>query len=271
MSSDLLREGGPHRIKKTGTDEYSLSISLPTDSDGRIARECPDESCSPGFFRVTPSTSVTEGQEIVFCPYCRREGDPSDYTTGEQIRYAKDIAISEAHDGIQGMLKDSLGLDSRGKKCISGGGLVDITMELVPSQRPPVRRPYADILRRDVICPSCGLDCSVYGLATWCSGCGLDIFTTHVMGEIGVVRTILADVPRRGEAFGPRIAAGDIENALEDLVSIFEATLKYEIRRHLRNAGESKDDLEKRMGRLGSRLQSVRNAIGILPKECGIV
>ena len=269
MSSDLFREGGPHKIRKTGSDQHTFSISIPKDADGRIARECPDKNCSPGMFKVTPGTRVTDGQEIVFCPYCRGEAEPSDYTTQEQIRYAKDIAMSEAHDGINRMLKKSLGLDSRGKRSF-GGDLLKIDMELKQSRKPPVRRPYADLLRRDVLCPACGLDHSVYVLATWCSDCGQDIFTTHVLGEIGVVHTILSDVPRREDAFGVRIAASDIENALEDLVSIFEATLKYEIRRYATGNGVSRDEVDKQMGRLGSRLQSVRNAIEILPKQCGI-
>jgi len=270
MSDDLFREGGPHRIKKTGRDQHTFSITLPVDADGRIARECPDDDCSPGEFKVTPGTGVTDGQEIVYCPYCRGEAEPSDYTTKEQIRYAKDIAMSEAHDGIQRMLKKTLKLDGRGKRKLTSGGLIDISMELKPSRKPHVRRPFADTLRRDVVCPSCTLDHSVFGLATWCSDCGDDIFTTHVLGEIDVVRIILGDVPRREQAFGARIAASDIENALEDLVSIFEATLKIEIRRHNRNAGESEEDLEKRMKKIGSRLQSVRNAIDILPNNCGI-
>lgn len=268
--AELFKEGGPHKIRKTGRDQHTFSISLPADRDGRIARECPNAGCSPGEFKVTPGTGVTTGQEVVYCPYCHGEAEPSDYSTKEQIRYVKDIAVSEAHDGIHRMLKSSLGLDSRGKRKLSSGGLVDVSMELKPSRKPHVRRPFAEVLRRDVVCPCCTLDHSVYGLATWCSDCGSDIFSTHILGEIQVVRTILGDVPRREEAFGPRIAAKDIENALEDLVSIFEATLKYEIRRHARSIGESDSEVEGRMKKIGSRLQSMRNAEQLLPTYCGV-
>ena len=270
MSRDLFKVGGPHRIKKTGRDRHTFSISIAEDSDGRIARECPDNDCSPGEFKVTPGTGITDGQDVVYCPYCRGEAEPSDYTTKEQIRYAKDIVTNEATQGVERRLKDALGLDSRGKRSLTSGGLIDISMEMKPSRTKHVRRPYAEVLRRDVICPNCTLDHSVYGLATWCSDCGHDIFTTHVLGEIRVVRTILSDVPRRLECFGPRIAANDIENALEDLVSIFEATLRREIRRHAKENGETDDKIEQQMKRIGSRLQSVRNAIEILPKNCPV-
>lgn len=270
MSHGLFNEGGPHRIRKTGSDEHTFSISLPEDEDGRIARECPDERCSPGEFKVTPGTSIADGQDVVYCPYCRGAAEPSDYSTKDQIRYAEDIVANEAVQGVENMLMDALGLDSRGKRMLASGGLIDISMEMKPPHKKHVRRPYADILRRDVVCPNCALDHSVYGLATWCSDCGHDIFTTHILGEIGVVRTILDDLPHRHESFGPRIAAKDIENALEDLVSIFEASLRREIRRYAKESGEPTERIEKRMKSVGSRLQSVRQAIDILPFNCGI-
>ena len=270
MSDDIFRQGGPHQIRKTGQHEHTLSITIPTDRDGRVARECPNDECSPGEFKITPGTGITDEQEKVYCPYCRGENEPSDYSTKEQMRYVKDVALSEAHEGIQKMIGKSLGLDSRGKRKFGSGGMLDISMEMKPSRKPHVRKPYSETLRRDVICPSCTLDHSVYGLATWCSDCGCDIFSSHVLGEINVVKAILGDVPRREKDLGARVAANDVENALEDLVSIFEATLKYEVRRYSQEQGLSEEDLGKKMGRIGSKLQSVRMAQEILPKHCGL-
>lgn len=269
MSDDIFRRGGPHQIRKTGPHEHSFSISIPTDRDGRIARECPDEVCCPGEFKITLGTGLTEEQTVAYCPYCRGENEPSDYSTKAQIQYAEDIMLSEAHDGIHKMINKSLGLDSRGRRNFGSGGLLDISMEMKPSQKPRVRKPYSESLRRDLICPNCSLDHSVYGLATWCPDCGADIFSTHIWGEIEVVRAILSDVPRREDSLGARVATADMENALEDLVSIFEASLKYEVRRYSQDQGESEEALEKRMKKIGSKLQSVRMAQEILPKQCG--
>jgi len=141
MSNRLFREGGPHRIRHTGGDTYEMRVSIPTDDEGRTARECPDEACSPGYFKVKGGTGITEGQEIAFCPYCRHEGDPSDYYTKEQVRYAKDVAEREAMNGVEDMLKDALGLGSTGKRKL-GGGLLSIEMSMQPFQKPPVRRPF---------------------------------------------------------------------------------------------------------------------------------
>ena len=38
----LFKEGGEHRIEYLGDDQYRMNISIPTDEDGRMARECPD-------------------------------------------------------------------------------------------------------------------------------------------------------------------------------------------------------------------------------------
>jgi hypothetical protein len=132
-----------------------------------------------------------------------------------------------------------------------------------------VWRPHEDILQRDLICPHCTLDHSVYGLAVWCPDCGKDIFTTHIHGEIRVIEAIIGDVDRRRQELGARVAARDLENALEDLVSIFEAALKFEIRRYLKAKGNNSDQIDAAMKKIGSRLQSVSNAVSIIPEFCG--
>lgn len=266
MSTELFTEGGPHKIRRTGRDAYEMSVSLPKDQDGRTGRECPRDGCSPGYFKVKGGTGI-QNQPEAFCPYCRAAGKPSDFATKEQVRYAKDIVAAQAHEGIERMLKDSLGLDSRGKRQLVGG-LINVSIEMKPSPKQQPWRPWEDVLKRDVVCPGCGLDHSVYGLAVWCSDCGGDIFSTHFLGEINVIRAMLADVDRRHELLGERVAAKDVENALEDLVSIFEATLKIELRRFMRSQGISDSEVDAKMRRIGSRMQSVANAEAIVPEHC---
>lgn len=127
MSTELFREGGPHKIRRTGRDAYEMSISLPKDQEGRTGRECPRAGCSAGYFKVKAGTGI-QNQPEAFCPYCRTAGKPSDFATKEQVRYAKDIAAAQAHEGIERMLKDSLGLDSRGKRQLVGG-LINVSIE----------------------------------------------------------------------------------------------------------------------------------------------
>lgn len=100
MSNQIFREGGPHHIKRVGHDKYRMTVTIPKDEDGRVARKCPDGECSPGYFTVKTGTGILDGQDVAYCPYCRRSADPSDFTTREQVRYATDLALKEAHEGF---------------------------------------------------------------------------------------------------------------------------------------------------------------------------
>lgn len=255
MTKRSFREGGLHNIKSLGNDQYQMSITMPEDDDGRVARECPNSLCSPAYFKVTPGTGITGGQDVVYCPYCRHEAEPSDFTTQEQIRYAKDIALREAQGAIDDMIKDALGLGPSRKRKM-GGGFISIEMSYKPSTQRHVRRPYEDEVRRDVVCPHCTLDQTVFGLATWCSDCGKDIFLTHVSAEIAVTQSMLKDVGRREQDLGKRVAAKDLENCLEDAVSIFEASVKALVRRALTERGDDPASVDSQMKKIGSSFQS---------------
>lgn len=243
MSHEIFRQGGPYNIRRTGHDQYTMNIKLPTDAMGMTARECPDAACSPGSFKIKYGTGLTDEQEHAFCPYCRRAEDPDDFMTKGQERYLHDIVTDQAAEGLDRMVKDALGLGPSGKKKF-GGDLVSMEMSYKPERRPPVRRPWEEQLRRDVTCPHCTLEHAVYGLAVWCPDCGTDIFITHVEAESQVVRSMLNDVDRRSKELGPRVAARDIENGLEDVVSILEASMKALTRRRLAADGKTAEDIE---------------------------
>jgi hypothetical protein len=143
-------------------------------------------------------------------------------------------------------------------------------MSLKPSANPPVRRPFEDEVRRDVVCPHCGLDQSVYGLATWCADCGADIFLSHVAAELDVVRAMLDDVPRRRRDLGRRIAAKDLENCLEDTVSVFEAVLKALVLRYFLASSASEDESQQEIKKIGAAFQNVRRAEGVILNIVGV-
>lgn len=238
---ELFREGGPHRIRRTGPDECHMSVTLPVDEAGMLGRECPSDTCSPGYFKVKPGTGVT-GQTVAYCPYCRSAGDPEEFHTEAQREFARDVAVNEAIGGVNDMIRGALGLDAAGKKKI-GGGLISIEMSLQPTQPSYISRPIEQELRRDLLCSTCGLQHAVFGLAVWCPDCGADLFLSHVGEEFSVIRRILAAVSDRNTQLGPRVAARDVENALEDVVSLFETVLKVMCRLYLRSQGMPEEEI----------------------------
>ena len=256
MGDSIFREGGPHRITRTGTDQYSMSFALPTDSDGRTARECPQGGCEPGYFKVKPGTGITGGQEHAYCPYCHYEAPPNSFLTREQVRYAKELAVNEARTGIDRMFRKALGLGPSGKKQL-GGGLISVELSYKPAPTRTARTPVEDEVRRDVVCPHCTLDQTVFGLATWCADCGADIFITHVEGELAVIRLMAGDIERRRDTLGGRVGAKDQENCLEDIVSTFEAAAKAMVRRALAGRGRATESIDAEFRKIGNAFQNI--------------
>jgi len=267
VNHSLFREGGPYNIRRIRPEKHSLSIPIPTDEYGRIARTCPSGTCSPGYFRVKPGTGLLEGVERSYCPYCRYASSPEEFATEEQIRYAKDIAMREAEKGVDQLVKDTLGLNASGKKTYDSG-FVSLEWSYKPGPRRPVHRPVEEELQRVVVCPHCGLDHAVFGMAIWCPDCGKDIFMAHVTAEFTVVLTILLDVERRHNEFGPRVAAKDLENCLEDTVSIFEAAAKAIVMRYLRSNGKSEQDVQAFLKRIvKTSFQSIDRTTALLQEH----
>ncbi len=270
MSDELFEEGGPLNIRRSGPDEYQMSIELPTDEDGMLGRECPDADCSPGYFKVKPGTGITEGHQVAFCPYCGTSGDPGEFATKSQRDYAIGLVEREAIKGVNQMIKRALGLGPSGRKKI-GGDFLSIEISYKPTRLGPVPRPIEEELRRDVLCPHCGLEHAVFGLATWCPDCGEDIFLAHVDKEMEVVEKIISAVDSRRAKLGARVAARDIENALEDLVSIFEAVLKIITLRFLREQGVNQEEaaqiLEKK---IRNKYQSIFSAMTTFQEYIGV-
>src|SRR5262245_40803025 len=171
---DLFRAGGPHKIRKTGADQYQFSITIPPDSDGLRAHECPNDACAPAYFKVRPGTGLA-GQPEMYCPYCRAAAPTDKFFTPEQIRFAKDQVAREAEGAITSAFAKGLGLGPTGRKKF-GGEFLSLEMSFKPGRPAPVRPPREEPLRRDIRCPHCTLEQAVFGLAVWCSDCGRDIF-----------------------------------------------------------------------------------------------
>ena len=169
----------------------------------------------------------------------------------------EDIAIREAHKSVDRMVMETLGLGSSRKKKM-GGGFVSIEMSYKPGTLPGLRRPFEDEVSRDVVCPNCTLNQTVFGLAIWCADCGQDIFTAHVEAELEVIRSMLNDVSDRKKRLGKRIAAKDIENCLEDTVSIFEASIKAIVRRAMIIRNYETEKISVKFKKLGNAFQNIQ-------------
>ena len=76
---------------------------------------------------------------------------------------------------------------------------------------------------------------------------------------------MLIDVDRRSNELGSRVAARDIENGLEDVVSLLEAAMKAIVRRKLLTDGHSAEEVDETMKkRVRNRFQSFGGCVTVL-------
>jgi hypothetical protein len=81
---------------------------------------------------------------------------------------------------------------------------------------------------------------------------------------------MLSDVDRRREQLGARVAAKDLENCLEDIVSIFEAVLRVIVRRYKCQNGASEEEVDKFFNRIGNAFQNIRRSQEVFSAEVGV-
>lgn len=93
---------------------------------------------------------------------------------------------------------------------------------------------------------------------------------THVAAELAVTRIMLGDVGRRESILGKRVAAKDLENCLEDTVSIFEAAVRAIVRRGMAAKKMARDEIDGRLKRFGNAFQSVPRTRDALADLFGI-
>ena len=104
--------------------DKSISISLRTDSEGFLSRECPE--CKRRF-RITPGKG--SDKPVRFCPYCSYEGEGS-WWTPEQAEYATQMA---AESVVSPMLDEFVeGINRSG----SSGGMLRISATRSQGSKP---------------------------------------------------------------------------------------------------------------------------------------
>lgn len=142
-----------------------ITVSLETDEDGYIGRECPIESCL-GYFKIKLGTGIKDPAPC-HCPYCGYVGDHDRFFTQDQIDYAHSFVTRQFADALTKDLK-ALEFDHKPR----GPFGIGISMKLQPSAPYPVHSYREKQLETHVICESCTLDFAIYGVFGWCPDCG---------------------------------------------------------------------------------------------------
>ena len=190
----------------------SISIPIPADENAFTGRECPQPDCE-GYFKIELGTGLKGEGLPCHCPYCGHTAGHDHFWTKEQIEYAKSVAMRKITDALHKDLK-KLEFDHKPK----GAFGIGISMKVKPGPSTPIHHYREKQLETEIVCITCTLRYSVYGVFAFCPDCGQHNSLQILDKNLEVVGKIL-DLAAEAEK---ELAEKLVENALEDCVSAFD-------------------------------------------------
>lgn len=188
-----------------------IKVSLPTDKNGLISRECPE--CK-GVFKIKLGTGLKGKNLPCHCPYCGWTNDMSEFNTSEQIEYAKSVAINEIMGALQQDIKEwgrELELSTRNSF---------IKMKVDFNSSPHQIQYYQEKqLETSITCEVCTLEYAIYGVFAFCPDCG-----THNSVQIlnKNMELVQKEITFTNTLDDKEFSSHLIEDALENAVSAFD-------------------------------------------------
>jgi hypothetical protein len=211
------------------SDGFEAKVSIPADEDGYIGRLC--NGCGGKFRMVADEYAALPDITRLTCPYCGRDGEPSNFITPAQLERAEAAVHAVAEQFMHQQIDNILGRTfGPGRRLRPGESGVEITY--TPAARPPIRT-LPEIIEervlRTITCPNCSTHYAVYGASAFCPVCGPRAATDTVLEAIAAARAALAledhlpanqrDAARAAGVFD-RLAADTVKN----IVSLFEVS-----------------------------------------------
>jgi hypothetical protein len=203
-----------------------ISIPIHSDADGFTGRECPQPDCE-GYFKVQFGTGLKGEGLPCHCPYCGHTAGHDHFWTKEQIEYAKSVAMRKIADAFHEDLK-KLEFDHKPQ----GAFGIGFSMKVERGQPTPIRYYREKQLETEVVCLSCTLRYSVYGVFAFCPDCGKHNSLQILDKNLELIEKMLGLAANAEKDIADRL----IENALEDCVSAFDGFGRELCRVHAKKA-----------------------------------
>jgi len=258
---DIFHDMKKYRTGKTEDGKDSFSIPLEKDQDGMIGRECPNDECQPKYFKISttiPDEMASKASEFsqidLTCPYCGTSANMQQFHTESQMEWVKSMIFRDVSKTFQNMMGKAFRPTSSSPK-----GMFSISVSFKPGSLPSVRHYVEEELKRTVICDACSFNYAVYGISFHCPLCGEGNLLQHLNRSANIIRVLIEECERIAREKGADVGRQMIGNALEDVVSLFEAFLKqiyqYEIKKRF-----NKEDAESRITKIKTNFQRLEGA-----------
>jgi len=169
------------------SDQITMTITLPTDDEGMIGRECPE--CKE-YFKVKPGTGLLNISTCT-CPYCEHTDDSGEFFTEAQLEYAQSIAVRE-------VLRPTLAQLERSFKQLERSTRHSLFSIKVRTRgfNLPIKYYAEKDLETTVECGTCGLVFAIYGVFAVCPDCSRPITMSMFKKSLEVARKRLSVLER---------------------------------------------------------------------------
>lgn len=192
-----------------------IKVTLPTDENGMVGRQCPSPDCGQ-YFKLKLGTGLPT--TMTSCPYCGWTGDSSNFHTPDQIEYAKSIAIKQTLDPILRDFKRTV----EGLNRPTRNSLIQLKFSVTTPTFHVHCYTEKEVETR-VTCDSCGLEFSVFGVFASCPDCQkLNAFSV-LRSSLEVCRKRLLLAEHEDTASDSELKTAILQDSLGSAVAAFDA------------------------------------------------
>lgn len=206
-------------------NDIKINIPVLTDDDGFVGRECPE--CE-GYFKLKYGTGLDT--EICICPYCQHENNNDQFYTKEQVKYIESYVRKYAFEQI---IKPGLSKIDKSFKELERKTRNSLIQFKVKSNTNNInyRIDYYQEkeLETNILCDSCGLAFSIYGVFATCPDCGQLSAITVFRKSIEVIRKKLILSEKIDDQ---DLIKSFLEDALNNSISAFDSLGKALIKKY---------------------------------------
>jgi uncharacterized Zn finger protein (UPF0148 family) len=219
MFDELLRE--LRRLDGT----HKITVSIPSDAEGYLDRECPSPECLFGFKVHEDDWRDKVRDEEVFCPFCGHTGTSDKWLTQEQAKHIEKAAYAHVQQRIgRAMNRDA----EDWNRSQPSNSFISMTMSVNSSPQQILLPPAAaEPMRLKITCPACCCRYAVIGAAFFCPACGHNAADLMLSQTIAGIRNALDAISNVRMAIPDKDAADTtvrliIENGLQNAVTAFQ-------------------------------------------------
>lgn len=242
---------------KSPDGKERFNIPLKPDESGMIGRECPNEECQPKYFKISTTIPDEMSEEIenfsqidLICPYCGKKDNTQNFLTKSQLEWVESMIFKDIADEFQKVLSTSLNTPKQSK------GTLSFHLSYKQGSLPSARHYVEEKLKKDIFCDNCGFNYAIYGISFHCPLCGRGNLIQHLNQSADIIKVLIEESERISKERNHETGQRMVENALEDVVTLFETFLKliyfYKIKKEF-----PKEDVEKKINSIGTNFQRI--------------